>query len=204
MAEHNIKINVKTETDYDTLYPATKAELVSFNKSGTDLSANNANEALRAINTKVNNNKNELKNKTLNSLSEVMLASQKGFYLDALTLKELAMEFYGKEYTKEQLNISNIYNVMDFKCVKKGNMVFFNISLNTSSTLIPNYLYNINNSPIPAELRPNYMAYLNGFGCDGTWHKTTALSTYIDKNGYIKYDTPVKQTFYKISGFWFV
>ena len=31
MAEQNIKMNVKTDTGYDTLYPQTKADIVSFN-----------------------------------------------------------------------------------------------------------------------------------------------------------------------------
>ena len=44
MAERNIKINVKTDTGYDTLYPKTKADLVTFNGNG--ITAKDVNSAI--------------------------------------------------------------------------------------------------------------------------------------------------------------
>ena len=51
MAEQNIKINVKTDTGYDTLYPQTKANLVTFNGSG--ITAKEVNGAILEVKGKV-------------------------------------------------------------------------------------------------------------------------------------------------------
>ena len=47
MAEQNIKMNVKTDTGYDTLYPQTKANLVTFNSSS--ITAKEVNGAINEI-----------------------------------------------------------------------------------------------------------------------------------------------------------
>ena len=55
MAEKNIKINVKTSTGYDTLYPQTKAELATFDKTSTNLTSTNVEAAIKEVNTKATN-----------------------------------------------------------------------------------------------------------------------------------------------------
>lgn len=57
MSEQNIKINVKTPTGYDTLYPQTKSDMVLFDKSNSNLNSNNTNSAIKEVNTKVDNTK---------------------------------------------------------------------------------------------------------------------------------------------------
>ena len=115
MAEQNIKMNVKTDTGYDTLYPQTKADIVGFNKSGSNLGATNVDSAIKEVNTKAdkaqltandgvskannananannanaNANKRIEKTKILGTLNEVNVATQKGFVPDALVVKEL-------------------------------------------------------------------------------------------------------------------
>lgn len=60
MAEHNIKINVKTNSGYDTLYPKTKADIVDFNKSGSNLEATNVDSAIKEVNIKSTSNQTNI------------------------------------------------------------------------------------------------------------------------------------------------
>lgn len=55
MADYNAKLHVKTSTGYDNINVATKASIVTFDKSGTDLSSSDTNSVIKEINTKVNN-----------------------------------------------------------------------------------------------------------------------------------------------------
>ena len=47
MAERNIKMNVKTDTGYDTLYPQTKADIVSFNDAQSVVKGKTVQENLK-------------------------------------------------------------------------------------------------------------------------------------------------------------
>ena len=47
MAEQNIKMNVKTDTGYDTLYPQTKADIVSFNDTQSIVKGKTVQENLK-------------------------------------------------------------------------------------------------------------------------------------------------------------
>ena len=47
MAEQNIKMNVKTDTGYDTLYPQTKADIVSFNDTQSMVKGKTVQENLK-------------------------------------------------------------------------------------------------------------------------------------------------------------
>ena len=87
MAEQNIKMNVKTDTGYDTLYPQTKGSIVDFNKSGSNLGATNVDSAIKEVNTKADGRIE--KTKILGTLNEVKINSQKGFVPDATVLNDL-------------------------------------------------------------------------------------------------------------------
>lgn len=67
MADYNVKINVKTSTGYDTLYPKSKSDIIDFDKSGSDLSATETESAIKEVNTKSNTNKTNIG--TLSSLT---------------------------------------------------------------------------------------------------------------------------------------
>lgn len=60
MAEYNVKINVKTDTGYDQLYPKSKADIIDFDKSNSNLSSNNVEAAIKEVNTKANTNKTNI------------------------------------------------------------------------------------------------------------------------------------------------
>ena len=90
MAEQNIKMNVKTDTGYDTLYPQTKADIVSFNKSGSNLGATNVDSAIKEVNTKVDGRIE--KTKILETLNEIELTEEKGFVPDAMVIKEILLK----------------------------------------------------------------------------------------------------------------
>ena len=60
MAEYNVKINVKTDTGYDQLYPKSKSDIIDFDKSNSNLSSNNVEAAIKEVNTKANTNKTNI------------------------------------------------------------------------------------------------------------------------------------------------
>ena len=63
MAEMNVRINVKTSTGYDQLYPKSKAEIIDFDNSDTTLDSKNTEGAIKELDTKiieVNTNINNL------------------------------------------------------------------------------------------------------------------------------------------------
>lgn len=53
MAEYNVKINVKTDTGYDQLYPETKSNIVDFDKSNSNLTSTTAEAAIKEVNTRI-------------------------------------------------------------------------------------------------------------------------------------------------------
>lgn len=67
MAEHNVKINVKTDTGYDQLYPKSKSDIIDFDKTSSNLSSTNVEAAIKEVNTKANTNKTNIG--TLTSLT---------------------------------------------------------------------------------------------------------------------------------------
>lgn len=74
MAEHNVKINVKTDTGYDQLYPKTKSDIVDFDKTSSNLSSTNVEAAIKEVNTKASTatstaNTNKTNIGTLSSLT---------------------------------------------------------------------------------------------------------------------------------------
>lgn len=108
MAEKKIRINVKTDSGYDQLYPESKSEIIDFDNSDTDLSSKNLYDTTKEINNKIgflSNLKTSVKTsvisaindiydkiigKTLSSIDEVNSNSQKGYYVDALAVKEIS------------------------------------------------------------------------------------------------------------------
>ena len=66
MAEYNVKINVKTDTGYDQLYPKSKSDIIDFDKTSSNLSSTNVEAAIKEVNTKANTNKTNIG--TLSSL----------------------------------------------------------------------------------------------------------------------------------------
>ena len=60
MAEYNVKINVKTDTGYDQLYPKSKSDIIDFDKSNSGLLSENVEDAIKEVNTKANTNKTNI------------------------------------------------------------------------------------------------------------------------------------------------
>lgn len=108
-------------------------------------------------------------------------------------------------YTQSDIPIAGFYNIGDFDLRKKGNQVFFNITINAKAgtTIYANNLYSIGPAPFPEELRPNKTYYINGFGCNNSYGDVVQLSAIFTPDGYVKYSTPKISTFYKFSGHWF-
>lgn len=108
-------------------------------------------------------------------------------------------------YDRSALPIADFYDVTDFDLRKRGNEVFFNVSLSMQSgtQFDPNTLYTINPSPIISELRPQKTFHLDGFGCDAYWGNPTPMTVIIELSGYIKYTAPSRSAFFKLSGHWF-
>ena len=274
MAEYNVKINVKTDTGYDQLYPKSKSDIIDFDKSNSNLSSNNVESAIKEVNTKfdsrigtlsslktdsktnlvnainevdkhadtaqstadtaqstadtnktnigiltnlktsiktsivnaINNLYDNTIGKTLRSLNQVLLATQQGYYADALAVKELYNKFNVKVYQQSQFSLQTFYTITDFICVKQGNLVYINFSVSPKggTLLSPNTLYDFNSSGIPEKLRPTETCFLNGFACNNAWDKAVQFSCYVGSDGIIKYSAPETRAFYKVSGVWYV
>lgn len=109
-----------------------------------------------------------------------------------------------KIYDQSALPIADFYDVTDFDLRKRGNEVFFNMSLSMQpgAQFDPNTLYSIGPSPMLAELRPKKVYFLNGYGCDSNWGNPIAISTFVDTRGYVRYCASTRKTYFKISGHW--
>lgn len=107
-------------------------------------------------------------------------------------------------YDRSALPIADFYDVTDFDLRKRGNEVFFNVSLSMQSgtQFNPNTLYSISPSPMLSELRPSKVYFLNGFGCDSNWGNPTQISIFVDTSGYVSYCASTRKTYFKISGHW--
>ena len=111
-----------------------------------------------------------------------------------------------KIYDQSALPIANFYDVRDFDLRKRGNEVFFNVSIciQSGAQFYPNTLYSIGPSPMRSELIPQKVYFLNGYGCDSNWGNPTAISTFVDERGYVRYCATVRKAYFKISGHWIV
>ena len=107
-------------------------------------------------------------------------------------------------YDRSAMSIADFYDVTDFDLRKRGNEVFFNVSLSMQSgtRFDPNTLYSIGPSPMLSELRPNKVFFLSGYGCDSNWGNPTPISTFVDTSGYVRYCASTRKTYFKISGHW--
>lgn len=107
-------------------------------------------------------------------------------------------------YDRSAMPIADFYDVTDFDLRKRGNEVFFNVSLSMQSgtQFDPNTLYSIGPSPMLSELRPNKVFFLSGYGCDSNWGNPTPISTFVDTAGYVRYCASARKTYFKISGHW--
>lgn len=107
-------------------------------------------------------------------------------------------------YDRSAMPIADFYDVADFDLRKRGNEVFFNVSLSMQpgTQFDPNTLYSIGPSPMLAELRPQKVYYLNGYGCDSNWGNPTPISVFVDTSGYVQYCASVRKAYSKISGHW--
>lgn len=107
-------------------------------------------------------------------------------------------------YDRSAMPIADFYDVTDFDLRKRGNEVFFNVSLSMQpgTQFDPNTLYSIGPSPMLSELRPNKVFFLSGYGCDSNWGNPTPISTFVDTDGYVRYCASARKTYFKISGHW--
>lgn len=107
-------------------------------------------------------------------------------------------------YDRSALPIADFYDVTDFDLRKRGNEVFFNVSLSMQSgaQFDPNTLYSIGPSPMLSELRPQKVYFLSGYGCDSNWGNPTPISTFVDTAGYVQYCASARKAYFKISGHW--
>ena len=107
-------------------------------------------------------------------------------------------------YDRSALPIADFYDVTDFDLRKRGNEVFFNVSLSMQpgTQFDPNTLYSIGPSPMLSELRPQKVYFLSGYGCDSNWGNPTPISTFVVTAGYVRYCASARKTYFKISGHW--
>lgn len=191
MAEYNARLHVKTDTGYDDINLETKANIVKFNKDGTDLNAINTENAVKEVNTKSNTNKtnigvlsslktsiktnivNAINNlydstigKTLKTLNEVSVATQNGYFVDALAIKE----FYNKfttviDFTPElqtasgrKVGYTEEYAFGQYS--KIGKLVFINIRMKV--TINENGEYARVKLPVPVNSKSSVSALILG------------------------------------------
>ena len=107
-------------------------------------------------------------------------------------------------YDRSAMPIADFYDVTDFDLRKRGNEVFFNVSLSMQSgtQFDPNTLYSIGPSPMPSVLRPQKVYFLSGYGWDSNWGNPTQISIFVDTSGYVRYCASTRKTYFKISGHW--
>lgn len=175
-------------------------DVTSYTQVGSDFGAAQMNQTNKAVNESCD------KANVIDDLDDIMANQASGMIAGAKAVAALNANLAEKVYSRTDLPISDFYDVTDFDLRKRGNEVFFNVSLSMQSgtQFTPNTLYSIGPSPIISELIPSKTFYLNGFGCDAYWGNSTPMSVYIDKNGYIKYTAPSRSAFFKLSGHWFV
>ena len=121
-------------------------------------------------------------------------------------VSDLNSKLYEKIYKEDALSIADFYDVTDFDLRKRGNEVFFNVSLSIQSgtQFDPNTLYSIGPSPMLSEKRKKKIYFLNGYGCDSNWGNPTPVSIFVDTSGHVQYCASERKAYFKISGHWFI
>lgn len=141
----------------------------------------------------------------IDDLDDLLANQANGMIAGAKAVAKLNADLAEKVYSRTDIPIFDFYDVRDFDLRKRGNEVFFNVSLSIQSGIQfdPNMLYSIGPSPMLSELRPQKVYFLNGYGCDSNWGNPTAISTFVDDEGYVRYCASVHKAYFKISGHWF-
>ena len=171
-------------------------DVTKYMQTGSDFGAAQMNQTNKAVNESCD------KADVIDDPDDIFANKSNGKIAGA---KAVAAIFGEKAYDQESLQIADFYDVTEFDLRKRGNEVFFNVSLSMQSgtKFDPNTLYSIGPSPMLAELRPKKAYSLNGFGCDSNWGNPTAISTFVDEKGYVRYCASVRKAFFEISGHWF-
>lgn len=155
MAEKNIRMKVKTSSGYDILYPETKSEIVSFNKSSSNLNSDNVESAIKEVDKNlgllstlkttiktsivnaINNLYDNTIGKTLYTLKEIESNSSKGYYVDSLAVKEISENlkpviFLTSDNYTSLLQIGNLRGgrINNINGVKYGNVVTLYLQIN--------------------------------------------------------------------------
>ena len=171
-------------------------DVTDYTQIGSDFGAGQINATNKAVNESCD------KADVIDDPDDIFANQSNGKIAGA---KAVAAIFGEKAYDQESFPIADFYDVTDFDLRKRGNEVFFNVSLSMQSgtQFDPNTLYSIVSSPMLSELRPQKVYFLNGFGCDSNWGNPTPISTFVDEEGYVRYCASVRKAYFKISGHWF-
>lgn len=171
-------------------------DVTKYMQTGSDFGAAQMNQTNKAVNESCD------KADVIDDPDDIFANKSNGKIAGAKAVAEI---FGEKIYDESDLQIADFYDITDFDLRKRGNEVFFNVSLSMQSgtRFDPNTLYSIGPSPMLSELRPKKVYFLNGYGCDSNWENPTAISTFVDKRGYVRYCASVRKAYFKISGHWF-
>ena len=171
-------------------------DVTEYTQTGSDFGAGQINATNQAVNESCD------KADVIDDPDDIFANKSNGKIAGAKAVAEI---FGEKIYDESDLPIADFYDIADFDLRKRGNEVFFNVSLSMQSEtqFDPNTLYSIGPSPMLSELRPSKVYYLNGYGCDSNWGNPIAISTFVDTSGYVQYCASTRQAYFKISGHWF-
>lgn len=171
-------------------------DVTSYTQVGSDFGAGQINATNKAVNDSCD------KADVIDDPDDIFANKSNGKIAGAKAVAEI---FGEKIYDESDLPIADFYDIADFDLRKRGNEVFLNVSLSMQSgaQFDPNTLYSIGPSAMLEELKPSKVYFLNGFGCDSNWGNPTAISTFVDERGYVRYCASERKTYFKISGHWF-
>lgn len=170
-------------------------DVTDYTQTGSEFGAGQINATNKAVNESCD------KADVIDDPDDIFANKSNGKIAGAKAVAEI---FGEKIYDESDLQIADFYDVTDFDLRKRGNEVFFNVSLSMQSgtQFDPNTLYSIGPSAMIEELRPSKVYFLNGFGCDSNWGNPTAISAFVDEKGYVRYCAASRKTYFKISGHW--
>lgn len=128
MAEYNVKMNVKTDTGYDQLYPASKSDIIDFDKTSSNLSSTNVEAAIKEVNTKVNTaqstaNTNKTNIGTLTSLDTDSKTNLVGAINEVDSHANSAQTTANSANSTANTNKTNIGTLSSLKTAIKTNIV---------------------------------------------------------------------------------
>ena len=171
-------------------------DVTEYTQTGSDFGAGQINATNQAVNESCD------KADIIDDPDDIFANKSNGKIAGAKAVAEI---FGEKIYDESHLPIADFYDITDFDLRKRGNEVFFNVSLSMQSgtQFDPNTLYSLGPSAMIEELRPSKVYFLNGFGCDSNWGNPTPISTFVDEKGYVRYCASVRKAYFKISGHWF-